>query len=45
MQACFLVTTLGGEEIILGLLWLQKENPDIDWERNTMTLAEDPITA
>jgi len=45
MQARFLVTTLGGEEVILGLPWLQKENPDINWEKNTITLSEDPIVA
>jgi len=45
MQARFLVTTLGGEEMILRLLWLQKENPDINWEANTVTLSEDPIVA
>jgi len=45
MQARFLVTTLGGEEVILGLPWLQKENPDINWEKNAISLLEDPIVA
>jgi len=27
------VTKLGKQKIILGLPWLQKENPDIDWQQ------------
>jgi predicted aspartyl protease len=31
----FLVTGLGNESIILGLPWLQKVNPVIDWKKGT----------
>ncbi|KAG1882060.1 hypothetical protein F4604DRAFT_1577562, partial [Suillus subluteus] len=31
MRARFLITSLGGEDAILGMTWLKKENPDIDW--------------
>ena len=31
--ADFLVTDLGGEDIILGLLWLRKTNLQVDWEK------------
>jgi len=27
----FAVTGLGKQDIILGLTWLQKHNPDVDW--------------
>ena len=36
MRATFLVTTLGQQAIILGLPWLEVENPDIDWARKTL---------
>lgn len=32
----FLITGLGSQQIILGLPWLRKENPDINWELKTM---------
>ncbi|KAJ2935738.1 hypothetical protein H1R20_g1356, partial [Candolleomyces eurysporus] len=31
-----LITGLGKEDLILGLPWLQKENPIIDWEKGTL---------
>ncbi|KAG2119724.1 uncharacterized protein F5147DRAFT_545496, partial [Suillus discolor] len=31
MRTRFLITSLGGEDTILGMSWLKKENPDIDW--------------
>lgn len=31
-QLDFLITDLGGEDIILGLPWLREENPLIDWK-------------
>jgi hypothetical protein len=37
----FLVTGLGNESIILGLLWLQKVNPAIDWKKGTFEFRED----
>ena len=29
----FLITDLGNEDVILGLPWLRKVNPNIDWEK------------
>ena len=40
----FLVTNLGGEEIILGLPWLRRINPDIDWERGRLTVNPRKVT-
>jgi len=37
-KAEFLVTDLGPEDVILGLPWLQRTNPDIDWEQGEMHL-------
>lgn len=37
----FLVTDLGPEDVVLGLPWLRKVNPDIDWEKGTMELGEE----
>ncbi|ESK81897.1 pro-pol protein [Moniliophthora roreri MCA 2997] len=33
-----LVTDLGPEEVILGLPWLRKVNPDIDWRAGLMNI-------
>uniref|UniRef100_A0A0W0G657 Putative pro-pol protein n=1 Tax=Moniliophthora roreri TaxID=221103 RepID=A0A0W0G657_MONRR len=33
-----LVTDLGSEEVILGLLWLRKVNSDIDWRARLMNI-------
>ena len=35
-EAAFLVTMLGQQGIILGLPWLEAENPDIDWRKRTL---------
>ena len=35
-RTAFLVAGLGKEKIILGLPWLQKESPIIDWEQGTL---------
>ena len=32
----FLVTDLGGADVILGLLWLREANPSIDWEKGLL---------
>jgi Retroviral aspartyl protease len=40
MKARFLVTSLGGEDAILGMGWLKKENPDIDWINQEICLRE-----
>ena len=34
----FLITNLGGEDIILGLPWLRKVNPAIDWEKGLVSI-------
>jgi hypothetical protein len=34
----FLVTDLGPEDVVLGLLWLRSVNPDIDWVQGKMNL-------
>jgi len=36
-KVVLLVTSLGYETVILGYLWLRKENPDIDWRKQTLT--------
>jgi len=33
-----LVTNLGSEDLILGLPWLRKANPDIDWEKGRLSV-------
>ena len=40
----FLVIDLGGEEIILGLPWLRRINPDIDWEKGQLTVNPRKVT-
>ena len=36
----FMVTNLGPEEVVLGLPWLRKVNPEIDWKRGTLSLDD-----
>ena len=38
LTARMLVTSLGKEDIILGLPWLQKHNPNIDWKAKTLAI-------
>jgi hypothetical protein len=45
MTSTFLVTTLGGEDIILGLPWLRTINPKIDWAQDLIEIKDDPITS
>ena len=35
MTKWFYVATLGDQKMILGLPWLEKHNPDIDWKEKT----------
>jgi len=37
-----LATALGKQHIILGYTWLEDENPDIDWRKNTLTWRTKP---
>ena len=39
-----MVLSLGRRQIILGMPWLKKWNPTIDWERNMIMLPENPLT-
>ena len=39
-----MVLSLGRRQIILGMPWLKKWNPTIDWKRNTITLPENSLT-
>ena len=32
----FMITALGKQKVILGIPWLEKENPDIDWRERTL---------
>jgi hypothetical protein len=32
----FLITTLGNQKVILGLPWLRKHNPEINWKEGTL---------
>ena len=36
----FLVTELGQESVILGLPWLRKENPEVDWEKGRLSIPD-----
>jgi predicted aspartyl protease len=38
----FLVTDLGPKDIILGLPWLKKVNPTIDWDSGKMEIPNSP---
>jgi transposase InsO family protein len=38
-----LITGLGKQSIILGLPWLVKENPDIDWQQGTLKWRPTPL--
>jgi len=37
----FLVTDLGPENVVLGLPWLRKVNPNVDWTGGTMKIGAD----
>jgi hypothetical protein len=36
----FLICPIGENQIILGMPWLKKQNPSIDWKEQTITLPE-----
>jgi gag-polyprotein putative aspartyl protease len=44
-QEEFLITGLGKESIILGLPWLRRTNPDINWEDGTFHFLKDCLQA
>lgn len=37
----FYITDLGGSDVILGLPWLEKHNPDIDWRSKEVSFGAD----
>ncbi|KAK1221500.1 hypothetical protein PQX77_015691 [Marasmius sp. AFHP31] len=39
----FLVTELGGENVILGLPWLRKTNPQVDWEKARVSVLKPKV--
>ena len=34
----FFVSNLGKEDVILGLPWLKRMNPEVDWEKQTLKI-------
>ena len=40
----FLATNLGGENVILGLPWLRKVNPHINWQQGYIRIPRRPVT-
>ena len=40
----FLVTNLGGEDVILGLPWLRKTSPQVDWEKGRLSVKTPRVT-
>ena len=41
-RAVFMVTHLGGTDVILGHPWLKRHNPRIDWAKGTICLTRCP---
>ena len=39
-----MILSLGRRQIILGMPWLKKWNPTIDWKRNMIMLPKNPLT-
>ena len=42
-QETFLVAPLGSNQMILGMPWLERVNPDIDWKKRTLTYRASSI--
>ena len=38
-----MILSFGWKQIILGMPWLKRWNPTIDWRRNTVALPELPL--
>ncbi len=38
----FTVTNIGAEDVIIGLDWLRKHNPDVDWDGGMLRLSRCP---
>lgn len=43
-EADLLVTDLGGENMILGLSWLRRINPEIDWVKGRLAVRRSKVT-
>ena len=41
-RAQFAVTNLGNQDLILGLLWLRKHNPEVDWQTEEVKMSRCP---
>ena len=41
----FLIADLGGEDIILGLPWLRKLNPTINWRKGTLHIPKPKVAS
>lgn len=40
----FLVTNIGNEDAILGMPWLKKHNPHINWSKGLLSFAQCPLS-
>ena len=43
-KVVFTVTDIGMEDIIIGLDWLRKHNPEVDWDQGTLKLSRCPAS-
>ena len=43
-KVIFTVTDIGSEDVIVGLDWLRKHNPEIDWDQGMLRLLRCPET-
>ena len=41
-KVVFPITDVGTEDVVIGLDWLRKHNPDIDWEHGSLRLSRCP---
>jgi hypothetical protein len=41
-RATFAVTSLGTQDLILGLTWLEEHNPEIDWQTRQVIMSRCP---
>src|ERR1700675_2433898 len=41
-RALFAITQLGKQSVILGYTWLQKHNPEVDWQTGTVKMSQCP---
>ena len=41
-KAVFTMADIGPEDVIIGIDWLRKHNPEVDWEQGTLRLSRCP---